>query len=159
MHQGQLEVLLKLLLGLPVSEVSYQEYSNSTWSLAVMGSLDISMFDAVQHQLTKKHSLHLEVHGTRGNSAQPKVEEATQLHQASEWLTRFRPDGGLVLPRGCKEWHQRPHSGLGLSSQGNLSYTMLLQSRAYRTKHRLLVGCTGQTLYCPHMTSALPKSS
>ena len=86
MRPAQVEVLLKHLLGLPVSEVSYQAYSNVAWSLAVMGYLDIGMFNAFLNQLSAKRSQLLGEPGTTGSSAQLPVEAVRQLHQASEWL-------------------------------------------------------------------------
>ena len=105
MHPAQVEVLLKHLLGLPVSEVSYQGYSNVAWSLAVMDYLDISIFDAVLHQLTKKHNQLLGEAGTRGTSAQLPVEaEKRQLHQASEWL---KPPQGSDQMEAWSRLHSR----------------------------------------------------
>ncbi|KAL3149807.1 hypothetical protein ABBQ38_013632 [Trebouxia sp. C0009 RCD-2024] len=83
--QAQVAVLFKHMLEPHVTKVEYQVYSNTAWSLAVMGCLDISMFDALLHQFTMKHKL-LGEHGTHSTSAQPGVEGAQQLHQALEWL-------------------------------------------------------------------------
>ncbi|KAL3149781.1 hypothetical protein ABBQ38_013607 [Trebouxia sp. C0009 RCD-2024] len=86
MRPAQMEGLLKHLLGLHVSKVDIQHYSNAAWSLAVMGWLDFSMLDAVLHQLILKHKVLLAEYGTIGTSAQPAVKAARQLHQALEWL-------------------------------------------------------------------------
>lgn len=83
MHAAQLGFLFNLLLGTHISKVGYQEYCNVARSLAVMGRLRISMFEALLHRLTSKHKLLL---GAQGTSARPKPEEARQLHQALEWL-------------------------------------------------------------------------
>ena len=150
MRPAQVEVLLKHLLGLPVSEVSYQAYSNVAWSLVVMGCLDISMFDAILYQLTKKHNQLLGVHGSRGTSAQPKVAEASQLHQVKP------PQGSDQMGAWCSS-HSRllevaptllPHR-VPKSLQ---NCVMLLQGKACQTKLRLLLEGTMQMLYCLHTT-------
>ncbi|MCJ1368708.1 hypothetical protein MMC16_007853 [Acarospora aff. strigata] len=76
----------------------------SAWSLAVMGSLDISMFDAILYQLTKKHNQLLGEAGTRGTSAQLTVEAAHQLHQGSEWL---KPPQGSHQMEAWSSSHSR----------------------------------------------------
>ena len=80
------EILLNHLLGMPVSWVSYQHYSNVAWGLAVMERLDLKTFDALLYQLSAKHDLLLKSSGIRSRYAQPKLEEACQLHQALEAL-------------------------------------------------------------------------
>ncbi|KAL3149757.1 hypothetical protein ABBQ38_013583 [Trebouxia sp. C0009 RCD-2024] len=83
MHPAELRILFRHLLGLHVSKVDIQQYSNVAWSLAVMGRLQISMFEALLQQLATKHKLLL---GQHGMSARPALKEARQLHQALEWL-------------------------------------------------------------------------
>ena len=80
------ETLVKHLLGMPLTCVSYQHYTNVTWSLAVMGCLDLDLFDALLSRLSVKHSLHGENSGLATRHAQPMLEEACQLHQALEAL-------------------------------------------------------------------------
>ena len=105
MRPAQVEVLLKHLLELPVSEVSYQAYSNVAWSLAVMGYLDISMFDAILYQLIKKHNQMFGVHGSRRTYARSNIEQATQLHQALESLKppqgSDQMEAGSAYTQGC----------------------------------------------------------
>lgn len=80
------EVLMDHLLGIPVATVSSQHYSNVAWSLAVMGRLDLDIFDVLLSLLSAKHSLRFENSGLTARHAQPKLEEACQLHQALEAL-------------------------------------------------------------------------
>ena len=80
------EALLNHLLGIPIAQVSDQHYSNVAWSLAVMGRLDLAIFDALLSRLSAKHALLVENSGLTTRHAQPKVEEACQLHQALEAL-------------------------------------------------------------------------
>ncbi|KAL3149805.1 hypothetical protein ABBQ38_013630 [Trebouxia sp. C0009 RCD-2024] len=102
--RAQVEVLLKHLLQPHVTKVEYQEYSNTAWSLAVMGCLEASMFDALLYQFTMKHKLLLEEHGTEATSAQPTVEAAKQLHQAIEYL---RPSQGSGQMEAWSRLHSR----------------------------------------------------
>ena len=143
-------------------EVSYQAYSNVAWSLAVMGYQDISMFGAVLHQLTEGYSMSWGESGTKGSSAQLKVQAAQQLHQASEWL---KPSQG---PAQMEPW-SRLHSRLQRvapapplkprSFQGNQSRMMLLQCKACHTKLRFPSAFTRQVLCSLHTTAALLSSS
>ena len=73
---GSSQIPFKHLLGLPVSQVSYQAYSNVAWSLAVM---DVFNIDALLAQLTAKHSQLLGERGINLTSAQPKREDIQQL--------------------------------------------------------------------------------
>ena len=119
-----------------MSEVSYQGYSNVAWSLAVMDSLDFSMFGAVLHQLTKKHNQLLEVHGSRGTSAQPNEEAARQLHQASEWL---KPPQGSDQMEAWSRLHSRlqrlapmpPLKPRSFPGQSELSDALAMESLPY----------------------------
>ena len=91
------EALVKHLLGMPFASVSYQHYSNVAWSLAVMGRLDLNIFDALLSRLSAKHSLLVEDSGLTTRHAQPKVEEAGQLHQALEALKPLQESGQMGL--------------------------------------------------------------
>lgn len=51
LHEAQLHVCLKYLLNKPVSEVSYQPFSNSACSLAYKGCLDLNLFEALLEPL------------------------------------------------------------------------------------------------------------
>ena len=70
-----LEVLLKHLFGVRVSEVDNQHYSNVAWSLAVMGVLTISMFEALLCQMRAKKA-----------TSQLTAASRKQLYQALAWL-------------------------------------------------------------------------
>ncbi|KAL3149785.1 hypothetical protein ABBQ38_013611 [Trebouxia sp. C0009 RCD-2024] len=93
--RAQVAALLKPLLGLHVSKVDHQHYSNVAWSLAVLDFLDIRIFEALLHQLITKHKLLLGEHGAEGTFTQLNFEEARQLHQALEWLKP--PEGSEQL--------------------------------------------------------------
>ena len=86
MRQDQVKLMFKQLLGLPESKAVYQVYCNFAYSLAVMGLLDISMFDCILDKLVAKHSQLLRKPGTRSIAVQPKEPGARQLHQAAEYL-------------------------------------------------------------------------
>lgn len=91
-----------------------------------MDLLDISVLD----KLVAKRRQLLVKPGTKGTSAQPKFQEAQQLHQAAAWLkaqSKWRP--GPAHTQGCKQWHQHPTSGLG-PSLGKPSFMTLLQCRS-----------------------------
>ena len=159
MHPAQVEVLLKHLLGLPVSEVSYQAYSNVAWSLAVMASLDISMFDAILYQLTKKHNQLLGEAGTRGTSAQLTVEAAHQLHQGSEWL---KPPQGSHQMEAWSSSHSRlqevapkPHRWLkSFPGQAKLCDALATQSLPYRAQVAFGMFRANAVLSTHHSTAA-----
>ena len=91
MLPAQLEILVKHVLRLHVSNVDCQNYSNVAWSLAVMGCLEVSVFDALLHRLTTKHKLLLGEHVSKGTSAWTNVQEGLQMYQALEWL---KPSSG-----------------------------------------------------------------
>ena len=139
MLPAQVEVLLKHLLRLHVSIVDYQTYSNFAWSLAVMGCLEVSMFDALLHWLTTKHKLLLGEHGSKGKSAQPKIQEATQMYQALEWLKPAQGSEQLEawsslcsrLQRVTPMPHLKPHTHPG---QVELYTALATQSLLYKAR-------------------------
>ena len=159
--QAQAIALLKHLLGQPVLKVNYQNYSIAAWSLAVMGILDIGMFDALLHQLRTKQKLPRES-GAKRTSDLLKLEGARQLYQALEWL---RP------PRGSKQlqaWSSLQSRLQGIARElrpmprsfpGQLYDALEEQSLQYRGKVHYVPGCTRQKLCWLRMTAMLPRSS
>ncbi|KAL3149829.1 hypothetical protein ABBQ38_013650 [Trebouxia sp. C0009 RCD-2024] len=69
------KALLKHLIEMDVSRVERQSYCNVAWSLAVMGCLTISTFDALLCQMSAK-----------GAFGQLLLSDKRQLHQALVWL-------------------------------------------------------------------------
>lgn len=78
-----LEALLKYLLEMHVSQVDYQHYCNTAWSLAVMRFLDFKTFALFLNKLTTKQ---LSARQLGRGRAQPNTWEARQLYQALAWL-------------------------------------------------------------------------
>ncbi|KAL3149827.1 hypothetical protein ABBQ38_013648 [Trebouxia sp. C0009 RCD-2024] len=69
------ETFMDHILGMHVSRVVPQNYCNIAWSLAVMGCLTISIFDALLEQLSSKSV-----------PSQLTIANRQQLHQALAWL-------------------------------------------------------------------------
>ncbi|KAL3149778.1 hypothetical protein ABBQ38_013604 [Trebouxia sp. C0009 RCD-2024] len=143
LRPAQMGGLWKHLLGLHVSKVDIQSYSNAAWSLAVMGWLDFSMLDAVLHQLRLKHKLLLAEYGTIGTSTLLKVEDATQLHQALEWL---RPAKGSEQMEAWSNLRSRlqavsPDSHIQpLSFPGQADFYRALAAQRLQYKAKVLCG-------------------
>lgn len=78
MRPTQFKILSSHLLGLHVSNVDNQHYSNVAWSLAVMGCLQFSMLSA----LLSSTSCVWESMAPQGTLSQATIAAATQLHQA-----------------------------------------------------------------------------
>ena len=160
MHQGQVQITLKRLLGLPISRVAHQHYSNVTWSLAVMGLLGRSIFDSLLAKLTAKHDQSQGEPGTPGTFDQLVVSDVKQLHQALESLGPLQNselmEAWCVSHSGLQAVAPAPHLGPSL---GKLSYMMRFKHRAWHTRLGCFVGFTRQMLYHILMTRMLPQSS
>lgn len=76
--------LVKHFLQLPFSRVAYQEYTNATWSLAVMDCLDLNTFEAVLHRFTTK--LLAQEAGAKPSSSTLHIASISQLYQTLVWL-------------------------------------------------------------------------
>lgn len=107
MLPAQLEILLKHVLRRPVSNIDCQNYSNIAWSLAVMGCLEVSVFDALLHRLTTKHKLLLGEPGCKDTSAPTNRQEGLQMYQALEWL---KPSPGSEQMEAWSSLHARLQS-------------------------------------------------
>ena len=104
MRQGQVKVLFKQLLGLPVSQADYQGYCNLAHSLAVMDLLDIRMFGSILNKLDAKHSQLSRGHGAERSFRQLQERSFRQLHQAAEWL---KPAEGSEQMEAWSSLHSR----------------------------------------------------
>ncbi|KAL3149780.1 hypothetical protein ABBQ38_013606 [Trebouxia sp. C0009 RCD-2024] len=156
MHSDQMEVLLQYLLGLHISKLNYQDFSNVAWSLAVMGCLEVSMFDAVLRQLATKHKLLLGEHGTIGTSAQPAIIAARQLHQAVEWL---RPAQGSEQMEAWSSLRSRLQAVAPnpifkpLSFPGQAEFYRALAAQRLQYQTEVLCGVYHAAVLSPHDSS------
>ena len=160
-YHAQVAALLRVLLGLHVTQVDYQHYSNVAWSLAVMGCLQVSMFDALLLQLTTKRKLSGE-HAPKAHLHSGKLKKlhsCIRLWSGSSPVkaqTRWRP--GPACTQGYKDLHQHLLMSL-TTSRGTMSCTMLSHHYGCIQNLSRVVGCTRQTLCCPHMAAMVPRSS
>ena len=69
-----------------VDQVRNQEYCNIAWSLAVMGHLNMSMFDTLLSRLSSKHQQLEKQYSGSSKVNQLGVRERYQVCQALAWL-------------------------------------------------------------------------
>ena len=139
MRQGQVKVLFKQLLGLPVSQADYQNYCNLAHSLAVMDLLDIRMFGSILNKLVAKHSQLSRGHGAERSFRQLQERSFRQLHQAAEWL---KPAEGSEQMEAWSSTHSRlqavapaPHPmSRSFPGQAKLYGALAMQNLRYKAE-------------------------
>ncbi|KAL3149758.1 hypothetical protein ABBQ38_013584 [Trebouxia sp. C0009 RCD-2024] len=155
-HPAQVEYLFNYLLGMHVSTVGYQEYRNVARSLVVMGHLQISMFEALLHQLTSKHKLLL---GQQRTSTRPKLWGARQLYQALEWL---KPAQGSDRMEAWSSLHSKlqglapkvPPSPYFLPGRAEMLTALAKQNLSYKLQVPFGVYRADAVLYPHHSNGA-----
>ena len=83
---GAVAALTHHLLDMHASHVSFQEYCNTAWSLAVMGSLSMKTFDALLQRMTFKLEQAAGGQHVSKRVACLSEQDMRQLHQALAWL-------------------------------------------------------------------------
>ncbi|KAL3149851.1 hypothetical protein ABBQ38_013672 [Trebouxia sp. C0009 RCD-2024] len=122
------ETFMYHLLGMPVSRVAHQEYCNIAWSLAVMGCLTISNFDALLRQLSFKTVFE-----------QLPIAERQQLHHALAWLKPAQGSQQMEAWSSLRSRLQavapeRPTTKLYVPGQSEMWAALALHSLPYKVQ-------------------------